>query len=138
MNGPGTLGRGGAQHGRKLLLIALGAMALASCSPAAAGSRGSPDRITRQQLETLEVLSAYDAIQRLRPTWLQTRGPTSISGGVAIPRVHINDSRTAALEDLRALPSSSVESMQFYNAADATTLFGTNYPGGLIEVRTRR
>jgi hypothetical protein len=123
---------------RRKLIVALAALALAGCTASAGTPRGSPDRITRQQLETLEVVSAYDAIQRLRPTWLQTRGPTSITGGVAIPRVHINDSRTAALEDLRSLPTTAVESMQFYSAADATTLFGTNYPGGLIEVRTRR
>jgi hypothetical protein len=111
---------------------------LAGCTAAASGARGSPDRITREQLETLEVVSAYEAIQRLRPTWLQTRGPTSITGGVAVPRVHINDSRQASLDDLRTLSTTSVESMQYFNASDATTLFGTGYPGGLIEVRTRR
>jgi hypothetical protein len=129
---------GGALRRPNLWIIAVATIAVAGCSAPATGPRGSPDRITRQQLESLEVVSAYDAIQRLRPTWLQTRGPTSISGGVAVPRVHINDSRTADLQELRSLPTTAVESMQFFSAADATTLYGTGYPGGLIEVRTRR
>jgi hypothetical protein len=123
---------------RRTLIVALAMVSQAACSAATTGSVGSGDRISRQQLEALDVASTYDAIQRLRPTWLQTRGATSVSGGVAVPRVHINDSRTGTLDDLRSLPSTAVEAMQFYNAADATTLFGTGYPGGLIEVRTRR
>ena len=124
---------------RTLLFLALGTMATLGCS-ASAGTAGggSSDRITREQLETLEVASTYDAIQRLKPSWLQTRGAFSVSGGTTGPRVHINDSRTASLDDLRSLPTTSVETIQYMSASDATTLFGTGYPGGLIQVRTRR
>src|SRR5688572_4131756 len=123
---------------RTLLFVAMGTLALAGCSASARNAGGSGDRITRQQLETVETLSTYDAIQRLRPTWLQARGSFSISGGTGLPRVHINDSRTASLDDLRTLPVTNVELVAYMSAADATTLFGTGYPGGLIEVRTRR
>jgi hypothetical protein len=124
--------------GRKLLVVALGTLALASCGGMAATAGGSSTRITREQLEALESISAYDAIQRLRPTWLQARGPVSLSGGNSLPRVHINDSRLSTLDELRSLLTHQVEAMEYRNAADATTLYGTGYPGGVIEVRTRR
>jgi hypothetical protein len=125
---------------RTLLVAALGTMmAMAGCSAASSrGAGGSGDRITREQLETIGVITTYDAIQRLRPSWLQTRGAFSVSAGTGVPRVHINDSRTGTLDDLRSLPTTSVETIQYMSASDATTLFGTGYPGGLIEVRTRR
>jgi hypothetical protein len=123
---------------RPLLIVALAATTLSACSTTAAGPMGSADRITRAQLEALETMSAYDAIQRLRPTWLQSRGPTSLSGGPTLPQVHINDSRSRTLDELRTLPVTEIEMMEFRSASDATTLYGTGYPGGVIEVRTRR
>jgi hypothetical protein len=123
---------------RTLLFVALGTLATLGCGASARSAGGSGDRITREQLEALGVISTYDAIQRLRPSWLQTRGVFSVSGGTGLPRVHVNDSRTGSLDDLRSLPSTSVEMIAYLSASDATTLFGTGYPGGLIEVRTRR
>ena len=121
-----------------LLIVALGTLALAGCGATTSSARGSADIITREQLASLEVISVYDAIQRLQPTWLQSRGTVSLAGGRAEPRVHINDSRSAELVDLRSMSIDGVDSIRWFSAADATTLFGTGYPGGLIEVRTRR
>jgi hypothetical protein len=125
--------------GRKLLIFTVGALAVAGCGGmAGAAGGGSSTRITRAQLDEMEVISAFDAIQRLRPNWLQARGAVSISGGTAEPRVHIDGSRTSSLDELRTLLTNQVEQIDFMNAADATTLYGTGYPGGVIEVRTRR
>jgi hypothetical protein len=123
---------------RSLWILALALLVCTACSTAAPGSRGSPNLITRQQLEALETMSAYDAIQRLRPTWLQSRGPTSLLSGPTLPRVHINDSRSRTIDELRSLSVIEVELIEYRNATDATTLYGTGYPGGVIEVRTRR
>ena len=122
---------------QRLLALTL-ALLLSACAAASSASRGSGNVITREQLAALEPLSAFDAIQRLRPTWLQSRGPTSIGGAPTLPEVHINESRSRSLEELRSLPVAEVESMEYRSAADATTLYGTGYPGGVIEVRTRR
>jgi hypothetical protein len=123
---------------RTLLIVALAALALPACTTTGGRATGSNDLITRAQLEALETMSAYDAIQRLRPTWLQSRGPTSLIGGPTLPQLHINDSRSRSLDELRTLPVTEVETMEFRSASDATTLYGTGYPGGVIEVRTRR
>ena len=123
---------------RTLVILVLGTIALAACGPSRGRSVGTGNTITRVQLEALETMSAYDAIQRLRPTWLQSRGPTSLTGGPTLPQVHINDSRGRSIDELRSLPIIEIEMMEFRSASDATTLYGTGYPGGVIEVRTRR
>jgi hypothetical protein len=123
---------------RNLLIVALFAAALSGCGAATNTSRVSPNLITREQLAGLEAISAFDAIQRLRPTWLQSRGPTSLAGGPTLPRVHINQSRTGSIDELRTIPVTEIELMEFKSASDATTEYGTGYPGGVIEVSTRR
>ena len=124
-------------HPRHLLVLPL-VLVLVACGAGTRRGGGSTNLITRQQLEALETMSAYDAIQRLRPTWLQSRGPTSLGGGPTLPRLHINNSRTSALDELRTIPIHEVETMEYMGPGDATTLFGTGYPGGVIELRTRR
>jgi hypothetical protein len=120
-----------------LLIVALGTL-LTGCGTTTNTARSSPNLITREQLAGLEAMSAFDAIQRLRPTWLQSRGPTSLTGGPTMPRVHINQSRTGSIDELRSIPVTEVELMEFKSASDATTEYGTGYPGGVIEVSTRR
>jgi hypothetical protein len=119
-------------------IILLGVIALAGCSGATSSPRGSGSLITRAELEPLESFTAYDAIARLRPNWLQTRGPTSLADGPTLPRVHINQSPSGSMDELRSMSTIEVESMEFLSPADATTLYGTGYPGGVILVRTRR
>lgn len=118
------------------LVLALAAIVLGSTACASGGSgttarRGSTTRIVQEELVAIDQLSAFAAIQRLRPTWFRSR-----TG--ALPQVHIDGNPQAGgVEALRNLPASEVEEMVFMNAADATTRFGTNYMSGVILV-TRR
>jgi hypothetical protein len=90
------------------------------------------DRITEAELEPIAQMSAFEAIQRLRPRWLQSR-----TGW--LPTVHVDGSvRGAGEEILASIPCSEVEGMQYLNAADATTRFGTDYANGAILVTTKR
>jgi outer membrane cobalamin receptor len=88
-------------------------------------------------------LSAFEAIRLLRPRWLQSRGTSNIrgaQGGRTYPVVMVDGSRSGSgtLEDLRQITVEDVESIRFIPGRDATTLYGTGYGGGIIEVTTRR
>lgn len=86
-------------------------------------------------------LSAFEAIRLLRPRWLQSRGTSSIAGaqgGRLFPVVMVDGSRFGTLEDLRHITVEDVESIRFISGRDATTIYGTGYGGGIIEVTTRR
>ena len=111
-------------------------------SPSGA-TRRSSELIPRDELASMANLSAFEAIRLLRPRWLQSRGSSSITGaqgGRPYPVVMVDGSRSGsgALEDLREITVEDVESIRFIPGRDATTLYGTGYGAGIIEVTTRR
>lgn len=122
------------------LLLGL-TLTLTACSGASAGGSAAPRRngnaISVQELEepSISTLSVYDAIMRLRPTWLRERGATSVRGTSLLPEVILNES-PSSVDMLRGLRASDVTALEYMNAADATTLYGTGYANGVIKVRT--
>ncbi len=117
-----------------LLVLALAAAACSTGAGPGAGARpkGSMDRITEAELEPIAQMSAFEAIERLRPRWLQSR--TGF-----FPTVHVDGSvRNAGEEILATIPCSEVQEMQYLNAPDATTRFGTDYRNGVILITTKK
>ncbi len=103
----------------------------------AAASRGNSRLIVRAQLEPLVGRSAYEAVETLNPRWLQTRGSTPILGP-SYARVVVDRTVRGELADLYRISTNDIETMRYLSASDATTRYGTGYPGGVIEVTTRR
>ena len=101
----------------------------------------SPDEILRA-----EILSrgnndhtAMGLIRRLRPSWLRTRGQKSFTDPSATyPVVYMDEIRHGGLGTLNQIPSSEIQSMQFFSTADATTRWGTGHTSGVINVVTGR
>jgi len=93
---------------------------------------GGPNRINAQGLETVVQLDAYQAIQRLRPRWLQSRG--TIFANVFID----GSERQGGLEALKGLPVADIGEMRFLSASDATTRYGTGHEGGVILISSKR
>jgi hypothetical protein len=133
----------------RLALVGVILLAPAGCASApeeegfaterAAPVRRDPAVISREELadQSIVSLSAYDAILRLRPAWLNPRGTASLSNtGDRLPAVLINNSRRT-VDALRSLAVADVESLHMVEARDATTRFGTGYVNGLIEVLPR-
>ncbi len=116
-----------------MMAIAVTAMACGSGSGRTAGSgtRSNADLITREDLAAVPVVSAYDAIQRLRPRWLQRSGR-------GVPRVVIGRTQRTNISELRRIRADDVESIRFLRGGDATTLYGTGFTGGAIVVTLRR
>ena len=124
---------------RRSTLALLGVIALQACGGGLAVGR---DRavISREELATDDIatLSAYDAVQRLRPGWLSPRGASSVSGSAnRFPGVMLSNNVMDDVAILHTLPVTDVESMRYLDARDATTRFGTGYVNGLIEIFPR-
>ena len=119
-----------------LFLTALGvATGLAACASGGGSGDGSPRRspnlITAEELAEYPTISALDAIRRLRPRWLQGRANLR-------PQVIVDGARMGNLDDaLQSIQASSVRTMRYMHASEATMRFGTNYAAGAIEVITR-
>jgi outer membrane cobalamin receptor len=95
------------------------------------------DLITREQIESLNATDAYDIVQRLRSDVLRGRGSTSVRSGPILAVVYIDGVRRGGPEILRQLRSTEVEEIRFISGNDATTRWGTDHGGGVIDIKTR-
>lgn len=129
---------------RALLFVALlsaatlGGCATAGSSGGSPGSGGAPDVISSDELRQIDAdnLTAMEAIQRLRATWLRSRGST-FGGGRTEPMVFVDGIEFGEMGSLRNVNITDVERIRYLDASDATTRFGTGYPGGVIAIETR-
>ena len=132
-------------HRCAALVLMLGLSACASSTPtpfgeeaAAPRARGTPTLITRAQLEERGGDSAYQAVQRLNRRWLQpNRRGGAFSGQPQFARVVVDGTVRGGLIELELLSANDVEFIRYLSAPDATTKYGTGYPGGAVEVTTR-
>jgi hypothetical protein len=105
------------------------------------GARRDPNLITEAELLDLPTGTAQDAIERLRPNWLRSRSAT-ISGGTGgtahMARVFVDGRDFGSHSALQEISLDSISEIEFMSARDATTRYGTGYPGGVILIRLKR
>ena len=131
----------------------------AACSaPAASGTssgpKPGPNLITADEIARVNVQTAYEAVQKLRPAMLRQRQVASANGqgGVAekAPRitgtgvasgavvVYLDNTRLGDAEQLRSIAASSIGAVRYFSASEAQTKWGSGHPGGAIEVLSKR
>jgi hypothetical protein len=131
---------------RILYFIALGA--IVGC--ATAGGKSGPTTLTGKAnfLGAEEITnafadarSAYDAIARLRPNWLASRGVTSMVDGGAgtdFAVVFVDGQRYGDLQSLRQIQAFQVGSAQYYDVTQAGATFGIRGgASGVIEIKLK-
>jgi len=110
---------------------------------AAASTQGSPGRGNGTQLTLTELAAAnadnlYDAIAKLRPEWLSTRGATSVTDssptGVDI---YMNGTFLGKADYMRDVRLLDVSSVRYWDAGQASARFGMGHPRGVIEITAR-
>ncbi|HJU90578.1 MAG TPA: hypothetical protein VJ672_14405 [Gemmatimonadaceae bacterium] len=108
--------------------------------------RASRNLITRELVEKAVAegaTSAYDVVQKLRRDWFRVRTELSVAGaasGDAPKRPSIFMDMQTLGDDpelLRNIKPELVKEIRFLSGPDATTLFGTGYPLGVIQVITQ-
>jgi hypothetical protein len=126
---------------RSQVLVTAVSLALLACAsgPSSGGTSRNRNVITQEEIEAQPTSTAYELVQRLRPTWLRNRGPSSIrSGSPSLPVVYIDEVWSGGLEALSRVSTQIVREIQFINGRDATTKWGLDHGGGVIMVRTGR
>jgi hypothetical protein len=103
---------------------------------APAPRRSSSDRITADELATLDVQNALQAVQRLRPSFLQNRGgaSSSITQGPQDVVVYVDQTRMGGPSTLAQIPITDVKEIQHLSGTDATQRYGTGHGSGVIIV----
>jgi hypothetical protein len=120
------------------LLLVLAGCAAGGAAGTAGGS--NPNVVSTEQLREIdpEGLTVLQVIERLRPNWLRPRGTTGFGASSAsIPRAVVDGVPFGEVSDLSGMSAREAETLEFVSASDATTRFGTGYPGGAVLVRTR-
>lgn len=139
-----------------LAIASLGACASGGSSKAPAPSsaaaapntvrRGSANLITQAEIESAQLETIYDVIERLRPNMMRTRGQMGrVAGaaegqsgaGMSTIKVYLNGTGIGDISMLRGIQASSVKQVQFLSASDATTRFGTGNDAGAILVTSK-
>jgi hypothetical protein len=123
-------------------LAAIGVVwALLGCAGAASTQGGArPDRarrltLTREQLAATNSENLYDAIQKLRPDWLTSRGPTSVTNPApSVVSVYMNGTMLGKADYLKEMQVLDVSEVRYWDAGQASARFGMGHPRGVIEV----
>ena len=127
----------------RVLIVSLTSLALTACasSPNASSTsttpsrvRGGRDVITADELASIDVQNALQAVQRLRPNFLRPQGPMSITQGQQSVVVYVDNARMGGPEALEQIPITDVKEIRYLNATDATQRYGTGHTAGAIVV----
>lgn len=99
-----------------------------------------PQRVDRTVLTRAQMLeghysTVYDAVLALHPTWLRPRGPDSFVSPSAV-WVYIDDVRAGGVDVLRNIQPGLVNTVRWYDGAQATGRWGVDHGAGVIHVST--
>jgi len=123
--------------------------AIIGCSHGNAASDTSPTSpvLRRAKVVTSEeifsshadAVTAYEALGRLRPNWLNRHGLSSFNlASDEFAMVFVDGQPLGAIETLRNIPASQVGDMRYYDVTEAGATFGLRAgTGGVIEVRMK-
>jgi hypothetical protein len=116
----------------KILLIFWMVIFVAGCTSNGTGRKQMRPKnfISQEEIKELAFArTAKDAIEIARPIWLRRKG--------MYPSIYMNGILMSGLDPLDNISINSVKEMRFLPAAEATTMYGTNNMGGVIEIKSR-
>jgi hypothetical protein len=112
-----------------------GVLAVGCASGGSDRTRTDMNRLTSEELSSIQVGSLHDAISRLRPRWLQVRSARSLAGSDTEIVVYQGQTRLGGPEVLRQMLPASVVWIEYLDAATATSTLpgvGTHVQGAIV------
>ncbi|MGH7603382.1 MAG: hypothetical protein ACRENK_05200 [Gemmatimonadaceae bacterium] len=97
--------------------------------------------ITEQEIASSSATTAYEAVEKLHPEFLRSRGETTTGSDSGLPDVYVGTVRYGDTSSLRNIAASNVREIHFYRGAEAGTKYGMQNPNGIngiIEVTLKR
>jgi hypothetical protein len=130
---------------RSVYAAVVASLFAAACASSPAGGasatqaprpRSQYNRITEEELAKIDVENALQAVQRLRPNFLQSHGgeTTSITQGPQYVVVYVDQTRMGGTSALAEIPITEVKEIQYLTGPEATLRFGTGHTAGAIIV----
>lgn len=116
------------------------ALLVAACAVTPSPHRGTPvdhKLIPADEIRAAGYSDAFRVVQSLRPQWLRSRGPSSLTQRETV-KVYLDGSLLGGPEHLQQITASSIASIRFFDANEATQRWGLDHGQGAIVVSTRR
>ena len=121
-------------------LLVLAAVALTGCASSGGGGDAEPGTprnvITADQLSEMSNQTAYQAVRKLKPRWLQRRGQVSFRFQTHL-LVVVDEAQFVELGYLHSLRAGDVREIHYMDPREATLKFGDRANGGAILVYLR-
>jgi hypothetical protein len=127
---------------KHLYLIAVAAIlgcASASSTPGTRAIHRKANVLTAEEIADAhaDVMTAYDAVARLRPNWLAAHGVAAQGSQYAV--VFFDGQQYGGIDALRNIPAYHVGDIRYYDITQAGATFGIKGDtGGVIEVRSKK
>ena len=97
-----------------------------------------PNVIAAPELGSSRAVNTYDAIRRIRPELLRTRGSGSLMYFTARrPVVAVDNTIAGGVEALRAIPVAEVARIEYVSAREAAKKHGPGFGNGIVFVARR-
>lgn len=127
------------------LVYSIAIAALVGCATSGAnagGARQSSAVLTSEEIQQAhaDATTAYDAIARLRPNWLASKGQTSgyYGAGTQYAQVFLDGQAYGDISTLKTIAGYNVGSIQYYDVTQAGARFGIRGgSSGVIEVTSK-
>ncbi|UCG87599.1 MAG: TonB-dependent receptor plug domain-containing protein [Gemmatimonadota bacterium] len=120
-----------------LAALAIGLTASCAATTQQGSSGRSRNVLTAEDLQGQSERNLYDLLARMRPNWIRPQGAVLATGTTPV-LVYVNNVRMGGVAVLADIRLDEVEQVRFVDAIDATTRYGMNTDGGVIEVTTKR
>ena len=123
----------------RIAIVAAALIGLAGCGPPAThAATQNRNLITEDEIVRSNASNAMEAVERLRPAFLRTRGTQSMQNPAPpTPIVYVDGMRYGTLQTLSTIPALNIFSIEYMSAIDASQRFGLGHEGGAIVVNTR-
>ena len=115
-------------------------LVVAACASGGQATRSTSTELTREEMATINAANLYEAVQRLRPRWLEVRGERSFNMPVEIV-VFENNTLLGGPEALRDLTPSSIDRLRYIDGPRASATLpglGTRAVQHAIVIEMRR
>ncbi len=132
--------RYGVGHAGGVIEVSTGAVAPTGGEPITAepSPASNSNVLKAEEFEESTAIDLMALVQEFRPTWLHSRGVTSIRDQSAGQlRVYLNGVSAGDVNQLREIRVSDVKELRFLPAAQAHARYGVGHEGGVIEVLTK-
>jgi len=115
---------------------------LAGCSSATSANgapgtttRSSQNQLSREDLSSANADNLYDAVAKLRPSWLSSHGVTSVTDATPTEvDVYMDGNFLGKSDYLKQVRTNDIVSVTYWDSGRASARFGMGHPRGVIEI----